>query len=165
VPIGSAEYLKERNPTCEVAVRDLEGKERDDRHPVAEAEMNAATVGNIARADFFSGKSRPPIETFAQKAKDCRAPKIFGRIMVVSAMFQASYQQNIAACCCAATDLDLGDWHSGPACGTLRAPHAGCRDHAGYAYCQLRDTQLSVKTWRGHGPRSAGLLENRFRCF
>jgi hypothetical protein len=26
IAIGSAEYLKERNPTCEVAVRDLEGK-------------------------------------------------------------------------------------------------------------------------------------------
>jgi hypothetical protein len=28
IAIGSAEYLKERNPTCEVAVRDLEGRER-----------------------------------------------------------------------------------------------------------------------------------------
>jgi len=26
--------------------------------------------------------------------------------------------------------------------------------HAGYAYCQLRDTELSVQFRHGHGPRA-----------
>src|SRR5438046_3792421 len=34
---------------------------------------------------------------------------------------------------------------------------------AGYAYCQLRDTQLSVQTRPGHGPRDNGARVNHGR--
>jgi hypothetical protein len=42
----------------------------------------------------------------------------------------------------------------------LAAPQAGCRDPSQLrTYCQLRDTQLTVQTRRGHGPRGKGARE------
>jgi hypothetical protein len=37
-------------------------------------------------------------------------------------------QRNCARCGTAATESASPPWHSGPACGLLGAPHAGCRD-------------------------------------
>jgi hypothetical protein len=52
----------------------------------------------------------------------------------------------LSHCCGGVTEYDRRCWHSGPACGRcgLRTPAAVTQ--AGYAYCQLRDTQLSVQT-------------------
>src|SRR5712691_13068095 len=61
-------------------------------------------------------------------------------------------------CCSAATEYDRRAWHSGPACGPCGHRTPAAVSQAGYAYCQLRDTQLSVQTRRGHGPRGNGAV-------
>src|SRR5215510_40399 len=64
--------------------------------------------------------------------------------------------RNAARCCPAATEYDGRPWHSGPACGPWGHRTPAAVTQAGYAYCQLRDTQLSVQTVPGHGPRDNG---------
>jgi hypothetical protein len=59
-----------------------------------------------------------------------------------------------AGCCAGVTERKAQPWHSGPACGALRHRKPAAVTHAGYAYCQLRDTELSVQFRHGHGPRS-----------
>ena len=66
---------------------------------------------------------------------------------------------NSAACCSAATEYDRRPWHSVPACGLWGHRTPAAVTQAGYAYCQLRDTQLSVQSRRGHGPRGNGARE------
>jgi hypothetical protein len=58
IAIGSAEYAKEKNPTVEVTVRDLAGRGRDDRHPVAATEMNAAAIITLRDEPLRS----PPVQ-------------------------------------------------------------------------------------------------------
>jgi hypothetical protein len=68
---------------------------------------------------------------------------------------RGSRARNSAGCCSTVTEYRSRAWHSGPACGPLgghRTPAAVTQ--AGYAYCQLRDTQPSVQTRHGHEPRA-----------
>ncbi len=69
------------------------------------------------------------------------------------------------ACCAPVTEDQAQAWHSGPACGPWGHRKPAAVTQAGYAYCQLRDTKLSVQTRRGHGPRGnrAGVFRGRRR--
>ncbi len=68
-----------------------------------------------------------------------------------------------ARCCAQVTEHPAQPWHSGPACGPCEHRKPAAVTQAGYAYCQLRITQLSVQSRRGHGPRSdgPGILRSR----
>ena len=61
-----------------------------------------------------------------------------------------------ARCCAQVTEHRAQAWHSGPACGPCGHRKPAAVTQAGYAYCQLRITELSVQSRRGHGPRSDG---------
>jgi hypothetical protein len=64
-----------------------------------------------------------------------------------------------AACCSVATEYDRRPWHSVPAYGLWGHRTPAAVTQTGYAYCQLRDTQLSVQSRRGHGPLGNGARE------
>src|ERR1700726_4776273 len=60
----------------------------------------------------------------------------------------------VEGCGAGVTEREPEAWHSGPAFGPLRPRKPAAVTHAGYAYCQLRDTELSVQFRHGHGPRA-----------
>jgi hypothetical protein len=66
------------------------------------------------------------------------------------------WARKTAGCCSVATEYDGRPWHSVPACGPWGHRTPAAVTHAGYAYCQLRDTQLTVQSRCGHGPRGKG---------
>src|SRR4051794_31175755 len=82
--------------------------------------------------------------------RDCGATSRFGHTIGAAAT------RNTAGCCSAVTEYDGRPWHSGPACGPWGPRTPAAVTQAGYAYCQLRDTQLSVQTRPGHGPQDNG---------
>ncbi len=61
-----------------------------------------------------------------------------------------------ARCCIAATEYRARPWHSRPACGLWGRRTPAAVTQAGYAYCQLRNTRLSVQNRHGHAPRGNG---------
>jgi hypothetical protein len=64
VPIGSAEYLKEKNPTCEVAVRGPEGEGRDGRDQDLAEEIEDGGEGGPVTGRGFRASNDRPIKIF-----------------------------------------------------------------------------------------------------
>ena len=61
-----------------------------------------------------------------------------------------------ASCGAQVTEQAAKAWHSGTGLRAARHRKPAAVTQAGYAYCQLRITELSVQSRRGHGPRSNG---------